>query len=418
MTTTLAATPPHAAFRCPGDSYEISRAVHLGRLASFHAACQQCPHRHDVQGLPDAVAARVRQAWPTALPPLFDDGGLAGIGGEVLTPAVAHRAAMAFGLHLRDIDKNQSTPTVVLAGDERPLAAELVAAAGDGLRYGGCCVIDLGAATAACLAQSVLHRQADGGLLVGNRLSQPRTASLSFWAGGAAPLSAGLEQCGPSLEAVQSLFHREPARPTRRSGGWQRGSGESQYLDGLRLWFHALRPLRFSLDTGCRPLRRYLDRLLENVACQAIYPGSSREQPGQSLHFRLWIDGDGGRCRLHDERGDLVAWDSLLALLGQHLLRETGPAVLVAEEPVSPVVAESIGRAGGKLLVAGPAQAAMHTACCESQAIVGGGPSGRFWFGGQRPVADVLRLLALLLNILSQSDRPLSEVVRRALGRP
>jgi phosphomannomutase len=57
----------------------------------------------------------------------------------------------------------------------------------------------------------------------------------------------------------------------------------------------------------------------------------------------------------------------------------------------------------------------MHAAMSARDAALGGGPSGRYWYGARPPLADGLRTLSLLLTILSQSDRPLSETVR-ALG--
>jgi hypothetical protein len=36
-----------ALYRCPGETYEVSRSVHLGRLASFYPACGDCQHRTD-----------------------------------------------------------------------------------------------------------------------------------------------------------------------------------------------------------------------------------------------------------------------------------------------------------------------------------------------------------------------------------
>jgi hypothetical protein len=46
----------------------------------------------------------------------------------------------------------------------------------------------------------------------------------------------------------------------------------------------------------------------------------------------------------------------------------------------------------------------------EHHARLGGGASGRFWFGGPAVAPDALHVLALLLNVLSRSDRPLSAV--------
>jgi phosphomannomutase len=53
----------------------------------------------------------------------------------------------------------------------------------------------------------------------------------------------------------------------------------------------------------------------------------------------------------------------------------------------------------------------------DERALVGGGPSGRFWYARSGHVSpDALVTLSLLLTILSQSDRPLSRVLDEAAG--
>jgi phosphomannomutase len=46
-----------------------------------------------------------------------------------------------------------------------------------------------------------------------------------------------------------------------------------------------------------------------------------------------------------------------------------------------------------------------------SEAIFGGGPSGRFWYREANASPDALKTLTMLLTILSKSDAPLSQVV-------
>src|SRR6266404_4181554 len=34
-------------YRCPGEEYDITRSVHLARLAAFYSKCRNCPHAPD-----------------------------------------------------------------------------------------------------------------------------------------------------------------------------------------------------------------------------------------------------------------------------------------------------------------------------------------------------------------------------------
>lgn len=413
-----------AAYRCPGEAYEISRAVHLGRLTAGHLACRDCPQRHDTTGLPRRIVARLAEASRLYDSPLWHDDGLAGVCGDALTATVVRNVAAAFALWLRrrqtaNVRIAAETPTVVLAGDERPATAELVAAAADGLRYAGCEAIDLGGATSASLTQAIHRLGADGGLLVGNPHMQTQAAGLKFWHASAQPLSAGAADAERLLDDVRKISEEQLTRPTRRYGSWQRAAADEPYLESLRPYFHALRPLRFDVAAASPALRRYLEKLLSHVGCQAIFTGS--KQPVESrVHFGIAIDGDGECCQLSDEQGRPVAWDRTLALLASELLREHPGGTVVVGGELTPAAARHISTAGGQLHTVGATRAAMDralrtTLASTSPAILGGDPSGRFWFAADAgPSADALQVLALVLTILSRSDRPLSQWVEES----
>jgi phosphomannomutase len=54
----------------------------------------------------------------------------------------------------------------------------------------------------------------------------------------------------------------------------------------------------------------------------------------------------------------------------------------------------------------------MASAMRRHDALLGGGPSGRYWHSiGQVPLPDALATLTLVLVLLSRDDRPLSAVL-------
>jgi phosphomannomutase len=459
-----------AEYRCPGQTYPISRAVHLGRLARFYPDCRQCLHRDDTGTLSARQVKQLLETRPRGLPrPLFHDEGAGGVYLNDFTPGIAREMAAALGVALQrhgrlgatagssssvggtvgedklgtrqsefdgspalllkgtvpfSLRENRDSPpwpVVVIAGDGRPLSCELVAAVGEGLRWAGCHVVDIGPATAACLAFAIDHLAAGGGVLVDNPGDQPHTVGLKFWAGGAPsgwrPLSAG---CG--LEMLEDLYRTGVDRPTRRYGSLRRFQAEVPYLAGLAGYYHALRPLRFVLDTSCGPLFGYLTKLTEMVACRIIRRvGPPERLPDQVLaegaHFGARIGGDGEACRLLDERGRQVPAEQLLLVLGRDLLSEHPQRAVVLEEAAPPAVAEAIRAAAGRVVFSDPRRAEMAAAMREHGGLLGGGPSGRLWYDSDGlPLPDALRTLSLLLVLLSQSDRPLSEVLDRPAG--
>jgi len=301
--------PPSPAlpYQCPGETYAIEKAIHLGRLARAYPECRHCVHRFD----PDALHAGM-DVWSGAdqdgdgLPTLFATDSAGGVYPNHLRRDDVMRLATAFGALLRQDHADEDALTVVVASDGRPLTAELSAAASEGLRMMGCEVIDIGFATAPCLASAVKQLSAKGGLLLGNRRSASQHVGISFWSRHARPLYAP----GP-LDRLRSIYAAQIARPVRRFGNVRRFRAEEPYLDGLREHYHALRPLRVVLQTACAPIGKYLTQLTASAACEFARIGRDMEvkrSDRQGLetdkrlqervvtehaHFGVWIDGDG-----------------------------------------------------------------------------------------------------------------------------
>jgi hypothetical protein len=224
------------------------------------------------------------------------------------------------------------------------------------------------------------------------------------------PLSAGDQDDSVSLSQLERKFSHCLNRPWRRFGGWQRGSAEPEYLAGLAEHFHALRPLTFVLETRCLPVSRYLDHLLASVACRRLSPTEAAQQPQQRRHFDFWIDGDGECCRLSDEQGQPLEPSRLLVLLAEYLLVSHPGAAVVVEEHTPAWAIERLQQAGASVFAGGSSRAAMHAAMRRHRALIAGGYSGRYWLDAGPPLPDALHVLALVLCILSQSDRPLSSI--------
>jgi phosphomannomutase/phosphoglucomutase len=301
----------------------------------------------------------------------------------------------------------------VIAGDGRALASELVAAAGEGLRWAGCDVLELGAATAAMTTFAIGHAQADGGVLVGNPPGKPHTVGLRLWGDGPHPLSAG-----GRLFAVREIFERGPDRPTRSCGSSGRIAVEKGYLARLRPLFHALRPLRYVLATSCPSIPRHLASLSENVACEAIlWPGRPNPLAEQvckhGAHFGVRIEDDAQQVRLVDERGSAVAAQRLTLLLAGQWLEQHPQAAVVVERDGSPWLSDGILARGGRPVPAAPTRSGIDLAMRSHHAVFGGGAGARYWHRFDEGVylPDGLLTLARLLVLFSRSDRPVSRVL-------
>jgi phosphomannomutase len=389
------------AYRCPGEPYEISRSVHLGRLASFYRACQACPHRGDKEML---SARRVkllddvhRHAAHTN--PLFHREGVTGIYLNEIGPEIARRIGQAQGISTVRSWPDEDAPRVFIATDGRAWAAELAAAAADGLRWSGCSVVDLGAATAPCLALAAERHDAAGTLLVGNHGGAPREVGFSLGGRRGEPMSSP-----GSLDAIRQLFHSPAPRPSRSFGGIERLAADGDYLAQFEPYYHALRPLRLAIDTTSVALMRFLERLAGAVAIKIEWIGGGSPEStkiaervrAERAHFGVWIDGDGEACRVIDERGEPVAVETLVALISRELLVEP-PAARVIR------AAEASNRQW------------IWRAMRDQHAALAADRDGRIWSAGPPTCADALRTVTRLLTLLSRGDQPLSELIASAI---
>jgi phosphomannomutase len=461
--------PDDDPYLCPGQRHPISRAVHLGRLAAFYPPCRQCPRRDDTGTLsPRRVAQLAEMAQRGQPHSLFHDEGAGGVYLNDLPSAAAKNLAAAFGGLLLDSTRVQTTakpqtavasqisgsqisqseisdlrsqfsnpqipkspnlqiskspnPQILLAGDARPLTAELVAAAAEGLRSIGCDVVDLGPSTAACLAFAVARLEAAGGMLIGNPGSDSHSVGMKFWTAGGIPLSAG-----GSLEPVIERYQGVPQPTARRYGQLRRYRTDELYAAEMSKLYHAMRPLRVVIDSASKPAVDLLQRLAATVACQVIASRSARADLPQQIrseaaHFAACIDGDGETCTVFDEQGRDVPPERLLLLLAarqplavsQSQPAASPPGPVILETGTSPLLVDRLTQHGVRVITSGPRRAEMAAAMLAHSATFGGGPSGRFWHANLGlPLCDALLTVTLLMKALSRSDAPLSHLLDR-----
>ncbi|MFN0054458.1 MAG: hypothetical protein ACKV0T_19960 [Planctomycetales bacterium] len=449
-------------YRCPGEVHEISRPVHLARLASGYPLCLECPHCEAADGSRPPASSEVSAA--VAPPPrrslfvptgvrgvylneldrhragllagafascLWEEWGSVGEGGQ--PPEARGSTAPAAGTQSGEgvtlLPTGQPGPVVVLGQDERPAAPDLVVGVGLALRRMGCQVIDLGTVTRPELWFGIDHLQAFGGVHVTGSGCDPSWIGLDFVRHGVIPCARG-----GSLDRIQQRFELGFARPTRRPGSQRLVSIHEPFEAGLLRHFHALRPLRVVVGTSLGSVRLRLERLFRRTACRLIpvdLPLRARrlnapDDPDlmrvprdvveQRAHLGLLIDDDAQQCAVFDDQGNRVP----AALLVQRLAEserdrdEGGVAVLEQRTmPISPGrMAESLP--GGDVDEFPLSLEAMSIAMRQPGVACGGGESGRFWFTGPYPICDAVLTLVKLLHLLSRRDTPFAELLRNS----
>ncbi len=424
---------------CPGDTHPISRAVHLSRLAAYFPGCRDCPLRSDTGQLPAKIIERVQNTVKRVeRKSLFTTEGVRGVHRNELTRAKAASVATAFaGLlweeaivanetEVSDRPTRPARPSVIVGYDERPSSPDIVTGVTAALRRMGCQVIDIALSTKPCLWFTVDHLQAAGGVFITGSGCEPSWTGLDFIGRAVRPLSHG----GGLSRLEQRL--REPAgRQTRHAGPHRAFQAFVPYEASLWKHFHALRPLKIGFACPSRLVRRTLERTFANLPCRLIpvnIPDRLRDLSdpkdadatrmgdgvrGARADLGVIIGDDGQSCAFFDEHGRLIPQSRITELVAAVTLNLHPGRLVAIEHAAFDSLKPVIEKRGGECIDAGETLELMSNAIRDQRAIFGGGTGPRMWFGDTFPTCDAVLSIAKVLEALSQSDAPFSEVVPR-----
>ncbi len=356
--------------------------------------------------------------------------GVRGRVGEGLTPRVAAAFAAAFGAYLEE--RAEGRPRVVVARDSRtsgPLLVRAVSAALEGI---GCEVVHVGLVPTPTALMAVRHHGADGGIIV--------TASHNpvEWNALKLALSAGMFLDTEESAAMRSQLEREPPWKAWDGIGFvteDEGAAErhvSAILDLPFLDLKALRRRRFRVALDC--IRGAgsitLPRLLESLGCEVHginlepdgrferKPEPTAEHLGElealvretGADIGLATDPDADRLSLVDETGAAIGEDYTLALATRLALRHR-PGPVVTNLSTSRVVEDAAADAGVPFHRAPVGEINVARRMQREGATIGGEGNGGVIFPAVHLTRDAQVAAALVLQLLLEEGRPVSEIV-------
>jgi phosphoglucosamine mutase len=155
-----------------------------------------------------------------------------------------------------------------------------------------------------------------------------------------------------------------------------------------------------------------------NAGCGAVHPENLRETVMRTgSHVGVALDGDGDRAMIVDERGELFDGDDMMALLGIRM----AAAGRLKENTVVGTVMSNFGleraltRAGVKLIRTEVGDPAVVREMRANSYNLGGEQSGHIIFMDHSTTGDGLITALMVLSIMAETGKPLSEL--RAMRR-
>jgi phosphomannomutase len=131
----------------------------------------------------------------------------------------------------------------------------------------------------------------------------------------------------------------------------------------------------------------------------------------ESADVGVAFDGDADRAALVDEKGQVIPGDLMTALLAKRLLKQSPGSTVLYDVRSSWAVKEEVEAAGGKAVMGKVGHAFMKKRMREENAIFAGELSSHYYFKENFCADDGMIAMLLVLTMMSEEKRPLSEIV-------
>jgi phosphomannomutase len=320
--------------------------------------------------------------------------------------------------------------TIAVGRDMRLSSPSMAAAVVEGAADGGADVLDLGLIGTEMLYFAVGERALGGGIVVTASHNPKEYTGMKIVRRGALPVGgdSGLEDVRRVAEAgFGEPIGRGEVRPEDVWDGFV-----DKVLSFVRR--EAIRPLRVVVDAANgmagSMLPPVLERLpqLDVVRCYFEPDGSfPNHEPNPLLpENRQFIverthtegadlgvayDGDADRCFFVDDTGEFVPGDFVTALLAQAMLEKEPGAKVIYDVRASWAVPRAIEEARGVALVNRVGHAFIKERMREVDALFAGEVSAHYYFRDFSQADTGVVPFLVMLELLSRTDRPLSELL-------
>ncbi|MBI2054122.1 MAG: phosphomannomutase/phosphoglucomutase [Candidatus Staskawiczbacteria bacterium] len=164
-------------------------------------------------------------------------------------------------------------------------------------------------------------------------------------------------------------------------------------------------PLNFKLDGSfpAHPSNPLLEESQKEI-CEAVVK--------EKADFGIIMDGDTDRLVFIDEKGRFIPADITLLLLARVFLAREHGAGIVYNIICSKIVPEMIREWGGRPLISKVGYVNISTVMREQNGIMGGELSSHYSFRDNAFADSGFIAFVILLQLLSDSEKPLSEIVK------
>lgn len=358
----------------------------------------------------------------------FGTNGIRGILGRgFFTLEFVCDIASAVGKHMI---KKHETNTILVGYDGRntgPLLCNAVAAA---LSYTGIDCTVTGMVSTPCLEYEIKKRRCAGGIMITASHNPPQYNGMKVVS------SDGIEISRTDEQQIENIYEAGPiyAVQDRRWGTIESIQEPFQYIPGVISQVDrtsiSTKGLKLVIDAGNGVQGSFAAELCKKLNCKYTvingtvdgkFPGRGPEPTPENLSqlshtirergadLGVAFDGDGDRSIFCDENGKVIIGDRSALVLVRHVLQNNIGAGIATSLNSSSAVEKVAGALGSKVIRTKIGSVEISQCMRETGALVGYEENGGFMYGRHNAVRDGCMTLALVLEILANSDATLSE---------
>ena len=351
---------------------------------------------------------------------IFRAYDIRGVVENALTPNATEQIGQAFATEALA----QGQKTVVIGRDGRLSSPELAQRLSQGLRAGGCDVIDIGMVPTPVLYYATHKLKTGTGIMVTGSHNPPQYNGLKM-------LIDGNTLYGDGIKAFYHMIVE--GRVNEGNGTHTEKNVIPEYLDTIVNDIKLEKPLNIAVDCGNGVAGVLATELFTRLGCNVTelfcdvdgnfpnhHPDPSKPENlvdlqkamnENHLDIGLAFDGDGDRVGILDDKQNIIWADRQMMLYSADVLKRKPGALIIFDIKSTSNLASYIKNLGGEPLMWKTGHSFIKAKMKESGAELAGEMSGHIffkerWFGFD----DGLYSAARMLEIVSQHDESSSEI--------
>lgn len=353
---------------------------------------------------------------------IFKAYDIRGIYGKTLTDDIAFKVGRAFVTFL-------GCKKVLVSRDMRPHSEPLFRALADGLMTQGADVIDLG------LVSTPMSYFANGTLGADASIMITASHNPGEWNGFKLCREKAIPISGATgIKDLERIVAGDQYPTPPRRGALSSYDIVPAYVERIRRFADFKRPIRVAIDyaNGMGIIEGKVLQGLPNLSIDPLFDtldGTFPNHEANPLHAETWeplrhkiqsgrydlalyFDGDADRVGFMDEKGNVISADMITALIAQEMLARNPGAAIFYDLRSSWAVKEVILERGGRPMMSRVGHAFIKQQMRDVDAIFAGELSGHYYFKENFYTESSALAAIYVMNLISHSDRPLSELIR------